>query len=67
MKTTQLTGDILCRSCGYTLGRLELLRQCGPSYFVNDSEFYNRIEEKMYSEPEEFGKTLVTGIIRTFQ
>lgn len=61
-KRSELTGDVLCRACGYALGRLENLRQNGPAYFVYDQDFYDRIEEKMYPEPEEFGRTLVTGI-----
>ncbi len=56
-----MIGDVLCRACGYVLGRLAGLRQSGPSYFVNDHDFYNRIEEKKYAEPEEFGKTFVIG------
>jgi hypothetical protein len=59
----ELIGDVLCRACGYLLGRLEGLRQSGPSYFINDHDFYNRIEERMYPESEEFGKTLVIGNI----
>lgn len=65
-KNTELTGDVRCRACSYVLGRLEGLRQYGPSYFVHDHDFYNHIEEKMYPEPEEFGKTLVTGNISEY-
>lgn len=61
-KRIELVGDVLCRACGYVLGRLEKLRQEGPAYFVHDQDFYDRIEEKMYPEPEEFGRTLVTGM-----
>jgi hypothetical protein len=62
-KNIELTGVVLCRACGYVLGQLAGLRQYGPSYFVNDHDFYNRIEEKINPEPLEFGKTLVTGNI----
>jgi hypothetical protein len=62
-KNTELLGEVLCRACSYKLGQLEALRQYGPSYFVNDHDFYNRIEEKKYPEPEEFGRTLVIGSI----
>ena len=58
---TALTGDILCRACGYQLGSLAQLRQYGTSFFIHADDFYNRIEEKAYAEPEEFAKTRVTG------
>ncbi|CAF2444552.1 unnamed protein product [Rotaria sp. Silwood2] len=60
-KNIELTGDILCRACGYLLGKLSRVRQHEQSYFVNDHDFYNRIEEKLLPEPHEYSRTSVTG------
>ncbi|CAF0856024.1 unnamed protein product [Rotaria sp. Silwood1] len=61
LKNIELIGDVLCRACGYLLGKLSQVRQHGQSYFISDHDFYNRIEEKVSSEPQEYLKTLVTG------
>ncbi|CAF2119085.1 unnamed protein product [Rotaria magnacalcarata] len=60
-ENTELIGDVLCRACGYHLGKLSRLRQYGQSYFINDHDFYNRIEEKILPEPREYVTTSVTG------
>ncbi|CAF0763877.1 unnamed protein product [Rotaria sordida] len=60
-KNTELIGDVLCRACGYLLGKLSRVRQYKQSYFVNDHDFYNRIEEKLSSEPQEHSKISVIG------
>lgn len=59
--STELIGDVLCRACGYYLGKLSQLRQYGNSYFVNEHDFYNRIKEKLFSEPKQFQTSSITG------
>ncbi len=65
-KNTELHGDVLCRACGYFLGKLERLRHYGDLYFINDDDFCNRIEEKLLPEPEEFPKSSNMGILCQF-
>ncbi|CAF3773496.1 unnamed protein product [Rotaria socialis] len=60
-ENTELIGDVLCRACGYHLGKLSRLRQYEQSYFISDHDFYNRIEEKLLPEPKEYVATLITG------
>ena len=54
-------GDVLCRACGYLLGPLAQMRLYFHYYFVDDHEFYNRIEEKIFSQVEEHHRTTDTG------
>lgn len=54
-------GEVLCRSCGYFLGFLSNLRVYENYYFIDDRQFYNRIEEKLDDEPEEFVKSRILG------
>ncbi len=60
-----MVGEVLCRACGYLLGDLARLRQHGDSYFVNDHDFYNLIEEKLLPR-REYVKTAVTGNFKPF-
>ncbi len=65
-KDNELIGEVLCGSCGYLLGNLAQLRHHGDSYFVNDRDFYNRIEEKLSNQRREYVKTIVTGNLNFF-
>ena len=56
-----LMGDVLCRACGYLLGPLAQMRLYFHYYFIDDHEFYNRIEEKIFSHVEEHHRTIDTG------
>jgi hypothetical protein len=65
-KKTELIGDVLCGSCDYFLGKLGRLCRNAEAYFINDDDFYNRIEEELFPEPEVYKKSSVTGIICLF-
>ena len=56
-----LMGDVLCRACGYLLGPFARMRLYSHYYFVDDHDFYNRIEEKIFSQVEEHHRTTDTG------
>jgi hypothetical protein len=61
-----LVGEVLCGACGYVLCNLARLRQHGDSFFVNDHDFYIRIEEKLSHERREYVKTVITGNLNLF-
>jgi len=65
-KDNELIGEVLCGACGYLLGNVARLRQHGDSYFINDRDFYNRIEEKLSHEPREYVKTVIKGNLNRF-
>ncbi|UJR23748.1 hypothetical protein I4U23_026725 [Adineta vaga] len=60
-KTTELTGDVLCGACDFVLGPLSQLRRHGDAYFLNNRDFYNCVEEKLFAKPEVYTKSTTTG------
>jgi len=66
-KDDELIGEVLCGACGFILGNLARLRRHGDSYFINDHDFYNRIEEKLSPERREYVKTVITGNLNLFK
>ncbi|CAF1008589.1 unnamed protein product [Adineta steineri] len=60
-ESTELTGDVLCRACGYILGELGKVRQYENAYFISEQDFYNRIEEKIFNQPRIFARSSDIG------
>ena len=60
-KTCELIGEVSCRACGYVLGQLSQLCRHRDSYFLNQRDFYNRVDEKLFDTPEVYAKSTLTG------
>ncbi|CAF1008845.1 unnamed protein product [Adineta steineri] len=60
-ESTELTGDILCRACGYLLGKLDKVCQYENAHFISDHDFYNRIEEKIFNQPQIYARSSDIG------